>query len=128
MEGLTKTYRVPLLISKKTYDLLENKSAYHARMLDRVRVKGKQSIVTVMEIYDGDDDKTIELKDATKTLFEKAVSLYQKQQTDEALKLFNEVVAKNPNDNPAILYVERCKDIQNYGSPDKWEGITEFKT
>ncbi|MBC8400786.1 MAG: response regulator [Candidatus Marinimicrobia bacterium] len=76
LEGLTKKYRSTILISSHTMGKLENPDKYNHRFLGKVKVKGKNDIVSVIEIYDGDPDHIIELKKKTKPLFEQGLKFY----------------------------------------------------
>ena len=49
IEGLTKTYRVGLLISQYTVESLVDPKAYDIRPVDDVVVKGKTRPVTIFE-------------------------------------------------------------------------------
>ena len=50
IEGLTKTYRVGLLISQYTLENLADAKAYDIRPIDDVVVKGKTQSVAVFEV------------------------------------------------------------------------------
>ena len=54
IEGLTKTYRVGLLISQYTYEQLADPRAYDIRPIDVVVVKGKTHPVTIFEVFQND--------------------------------------------------------------------------
>ncbi|MEM4271255.1 MAG: adenylate/guanylate cyclase domain-containing protein, partial [Candidatus Pacearchaeota archaeon] len=53
LENLTKLYKTSILISMDTFLELEDQENYNFRILDRVKVKGKEQFVTVVEIMDG---------------------------------------------------------------------------
>ncbi|MDM8559347.1 response regulator [Candidatus Parabeggiatoa sp. HSG14] len=53
LEGLTKTYHTPLLISETTYLGLSDTTKYLARKVDRVKVKGKSKYINIFEVIDG---------------------------------------------------------------------------
>ena len=62
IEGLTKFYQCPILISDSTYNsLVEDKkeSAFLIREIDRTIVKGKSEPVTIYEVMDyiGEDER-----------------------------------------------------------------------
>ena len=54
IEGLTKDYSVPLLISHQTLERLRNPADYAIRIVDKVQVKGKSQYVVVYEVFDAD--------------------------------------------------------------------------
>jgi len=51
LEGLTKTYHTPLLISETTYLKLSDTSKYHIRELDCIKVKGKSQYIKIFEVF-----------------------------------------------------------------------------
>jgi predicted ATPase/class 3 adenylate cyclase/GAF domain-containing protein/tRNA A-37 threonylcarbamoyl transferase component Bud32 len=116
VEGLTKNYRVSLLISHHTFSQLEDVNQYAFRLIDRVQVKGKSAAVSVYEIFDADPPQIKERKLITKTAFEEALLLYNLRSVSEAAKLFEEVLNLNPDDTVAQIYLYRCQGIKSLSS------------
>jgi class 3 adenylate cyclase len=54
LEGLTKFYDAPLVISSATLQGLLDPSHYKIRYLDKVCVKGKEEAIQLYEVFDGD--------------------------------------------------------------------------
>ena len=52
VESLTKIYGTPLLITEAVYNRLVNPSKFDLRILDRVRVKGREEPVVIYEVLD----------------------------------------------------------------------------
>lgn len=125
MERLTKLYGVALIVSDSTLSTGDCEN-FHTRYLDRVKVKGKSRWVDIYEVFDSDDDAIKCLKENTLEDFNRGVASYQTKDIDSALKAFQAVVEKNPDDNPAKLYIERCEYYMKYGVPDGFSGITEL--
>ena len=50
---------------------------YHHRKLDMVKVKGKEQSVTLVEIFDVDPPKVIQLKKGNASDFEEALKKYE---------------------------------------------------
>jgi signal transduction histidine kinase/class 3 adenylate cyclase/CheY-like chemotaxis protein len=107
-EGLTKIYGVALLITEQTLERLENKNIYKIRVIDRVRVKGKTKPVTVYEVFDADTSEQLALKLETLKDFETACEYYHEGDIESARVLFAQVLAANPADSPAQVYLQRC--------------------
>jgi two-component system, sensor histidine kinase ChiS len=40
--------------------------------------------------------------------------------------MFEEILAINPQDKVAILYIKRCQHYQHYGVEEGWESVTDF--
>jgi adenylate cyclase len=109
IESLTKYYGTTLLISEHTHARLTDPAAFHIRLIDRVKVKGRNSrLVDVFEVFNEDEPETLERKLANSGDFEQALSLYQQNQLDEARSLFEQCLNRCPGDPIARIYVNRC--------------------
>jgi adenylate cyclase len=109
LEGLTKDYGVPLLISHQTFVNLQDPERYYLRFIDLVQVKGKSDKVSVFEVFDADPPALREAKSAKKTQFEQALVLYYQQEFSEAQQLLTDCLQSNPEDNVAQIYWQRCR-------------------
>lgn len=108
LEGLTKLYGAPIVVSEQTLFRLEHPARYNFRFLDKVNVKGKQDKVSVFEIFDGSPDMIVELKLETRPDFEKGLFHYHNQEFREAIVCFNRVLERNPNDRAAQVYLRQA--------------------
>jgi class 3 adenylate cyclase/FixJ family two-component response regulator len=109
LEGLTKEYRVPMLISDRTFRSLTNPENYCIRSIDRVRVKGKSQQVGVYEVFDADPPQLRDKKLASHNNFERAIAAYHASDREEAVQLFQQCLQVNPEDTVAKLYLQRCQ-------------------
>ena len=109
LEGLTKFYRVSLLISQQTLGRLGNPMEYCIRFIEKTTVKGKSKAVAVFEVFDGDEPELKQRKLTTKAVFEEGLFFYYKQAFREAIKHFEMVLSINPRDTVAQIYLERCQ-------------------
>jgi signal transduction histidine kinase/class 3 adenylate cyclase/ActR/RegA family two-component response regulator len=121
MEGLTKRFDIGLLISENTYANLKNPSAYAIRMIDRVKVKGKNIPVTVYEVFD--TDPNIELKLKTCDQFEQGFNYYRNKEFAIAIKCFQQVLQINDKDKASQIYIQRCQKLQEIGVAEDWDGV-----
>ena len=122
IEGLTKAYSASILISEDTLVSLKDSSKYLHRMVDKVKVKGKNKPVIIYEILNGNSERIIELKLSTKKQFEDGVNLYLEEKFDEASVIFKDILKKDPRDTAVSLYLERAKYYTMHGVPVNWEG------
>jgi len=128
LEGLTKYYSTGVLISQHTHQALTN-GRFCSRQIDLVRVKGKDQPVGIYEIIDADPGVSGELKQATLAEFADAVALYRDQKFSEALAGFDAIVAANPHDGPADLYIQRCRKLLSDGwNREDWDSVTTIET
>jgi class 3 adenylate cyclase/ActR/RegA family two-component response regulator len=109
LEGLTKHYGVPLLISNRTFMVLKNPEKYHIRLIDRVRVKGKLEQVAVYEVFDADLPELREGKLTMKSTFEQALVFYHSSDKETAFELFEKCLQATPGDMVARMYLQRCQ-------------------
>lgn len=104
LEGLTKNYKVPLLISEHTFLRLQHSYDYQIRIIDKVRVKGKSERVSVFEVFNADPEPMRVAKLQTKTLFEQGLAAYYLQQFYQAAEYFEECLRNCPEDKVAEIY------------------------
>ena len=110
IEGLTKDYGVPLLISQQTLERLRNPADYAIRIVDKVQVKGKSQYVIVYEVFDADPPDILSAKLANLPVYTEAMLLCDRKEFREAGKLFEECLRTNPSDPVARIYLKRCRD------------------
>ncbi|MBD2043870.1 AAA family ATPase [Microcoleus sp. FACHB-672] len=108
VEGLTKNYGLPLLITQQTYERLTKPADYALRTIDTVNVKGKSQAITVYEIFEADPPALKAGKLNTLRLFTEALSLYNLKQFNKAAQLFEQCLRLNPGDKVVWIYRQRC--------------------
>ena len=123
LEGLTKLYGAPIIISQDTLIKIENPLQYNFRFLDIVKVKGRKSSVNIFEILDGEKAAQRKLKLETKEQFNKAIELYRNKFFEKAVSLFISLKQINPADKAIHLYIERCNKNIKHGIPEDWDGV-----
>ena len=126
IEGLTKRYGSSTTISEEVMTHLEDPEKFQYRFVDKVLVKGKDTPVTVFEIFDGDPEPMAGLKKETKGSFEEGLRLYYERKFAEASVRFNQVLAKNPEDKAALIYLKRCASYMVQGVPEDWTGVEDL--
>jgi len=123
LEGLTKLYKTPLLISGETLLKIDD-SIFETRLIDKVAVKGKVKPIMVHEVLNGETPDLREIKFSMLPNFKKCFELYQNQKFENALELFRKYLKKVPEDHVGQLYVDRCQKILSSGwDSENWEGI-----
>tara|TARA_R110000782_G_scaffold166718_4_gene258629 strand:+ start:529 stop:1776 length:1248 start_codon:yes stop_codon:yes gene_type:complete len=94
IESLTRTYRVPIIISEHTYKQLQGITC---RELDQVRVRGKHQLTRLYQplCYDNEVDAALKEKLMIHT---EAMALYYAGKEKNACRLFKELYEKDNND------------------------------
>ena len=123
LEGLTKVYGSSILISHQTFYNLDDSAKYDFRILDKVKVKGKNESVTVIEILNGRHDSAVKRILNEKLEFERGVGAYLMKDFVRAEEIFKKIFENNPDDLAMKLYLERAHHYAIHGVPLDWEGI-----
>jgi len=107
------------LLTQSTFEKLTPTHEYHHRKLDKVKVKGKEKFITVIEIFDADPANIFQLKESNAGAFEEALNKYNEKKFGEARNLFQSIMNRFPDDIPSKMYFERCVKYEKSGvSPD----------
>lgn len=112
LEGLTKLYGVKIIVSEFTQKMAKEEFIF--RELDIVRVKGRQTPVKIFELQ-GKDYYT-HGNYAFIPIFHDGLDAYRKGKWDKAIRFFEECLEIKPQDQPALLYIERCLAMKNSDS------------
>jgi adenylate cyclase len=124
LEGLNKMYGSHVIASEAT--LQAARGALVARELDLVRVKGKRLPVRIYEILGTIDER--ERWGGLLHGFNTGLAAYREQRWDDAMFAFAAVLEKHPDDGPAQLYIERCRDMLAAPPEPDWDGVTIMET
>jgi adenylate cyclase len=120
LEGLCKFYGARVLLSEFTHARL--KSAYRLREIDRVVVKGKTEPVSIFECLDYHDDASFPNVMETLAAFGEGLKRYRARDFDGGVHWFEEARKSNPEDRPAEIYVDRCRQLIAQPPPEDWDG------
>lgn len=123
MEGLTKFYHTPIILSEHCLNAMEHKANFHVRYLGKAQVKGKKAPTGIYECYDGEAPDMQLLKRQTQALFEEGLAHYFNQQPEQAALAFQQVLAIHPGDSAARLFLEKSELLLKTGIPEGWTGI-----
>lgn len=117
LEGLTKQYQQPLIISQSLYR--EVKEHLPCRLLDFVAVKGKTNgirIYTTKAVLSPEESQAWRQHN-------QAMALYYKRRFAEAVPLFDQVLELLPGDYPAELLRSRCEQYLVKEPDADWNGV-----
>lgn len=124
LEGLNKDYRTEIVVSEFTWAAVQ--AHFVGREIDCVRVMGREGLVGVHELVateeDGVDANTAALLDG----FAHARTLYRERRFTEALDAFQALVDRFPEDGPAAVYLERCRQHAAAPPPAEWDGAHQL--
>ncbi len=121
LESVNKRYRTQILISEFTFKELPP-DIFRARLVDKIKVKGKSAAVKIYEVYgfysDPLNDEDIKYYNA----YEKGFNFYLKKDFSSALHLFEEAMFVRPDDEPAKLMAERVNELKTKNLEPEWDG------
>jgi adenylate cyclase len=120
IEGLNKEYGTHILATEFT--VAESRDAgFVFRELDLIRVKGKTRPVTIYELL-GPSNGTSDHGERV-ALFARGRESYQQRQWRDAMGIFQELLVRWPEDGPARIFLERCKEYLNQDPGPEWDGV-----
>ncbi|MFA7268163.1 MAG: adenylate/guanylate cyclase domain-containing protein [Sterolibacterium sp.] len=123
LEGLTKNYGTPLIVSTHTLHALKEHTAYCVRFIDRLLIKGRYQAQSVYEVFDADPEPLRLAKQETLNKFEDALAFYHLGRSDLAQPLLQECLRLSPDDRAVRVYLERCKTIKPQGEFEDTEPL-----
>ena len=124
LEGLNKEYATHILLSEATYAVVEDPLLVF-RELDLIRVKGKLQPVTLYELLasrgtpEGDAPGLEERLE----LFAQGRLCYRERKWEDAQTIFEQLLQQWPDDGPARMYLNRCKEYFAAGPDAAWDGV-----
>ena len=128
LESLTKHYHTSIIVSGDVLDACIKPERFNSRLIDRVIVKGKSGVISIYEIFDGDDETQVALKKAAMPVLMEAYALYQKADFATSRELFKSILIENPDDAIAKIYDLRCDKMMQGQVPEDWDGITVYSS
>ncbi|MCL2070179.1 MAG: response regulator [Treponema sp.] len=123
IEGINKQYGTSILCTENT--IKETDGKFLSRRLDLVRVAGINEPVRIYEVLETNADAPAALHNMV-NLFHKAQLLFESRDWEEAEKLFNQLLELSPDDEPSIIYRDRCEHYYQSPPDRDWDGIVNF--
>jgi adenylate cyclase len=137
LEGTTKMYRHPLIVSEFMYELA--KDYFIFRKADLARVKGKEEPVEIYAVYTGfEGEGAMTFRNGEKSdlplvqsllinrelldNYDKGLRLFYMREWDTARDYFLKAQAINKEDYLSALYIERCAEYLAAPPPSGWDG------
>jgi adenylate cyclase len=118
LEGLTKVYRVPFLVSESVYRLVA--SRVHCRLADRVVVKGKTESTAVYV-----PSRKLSAQEARGwKLYSAGVERYYQRAFAEAAGLLSGAQVELPDDTLTQTFLARARLLEKEPPGPEWTGTT----
>jgi len=116
LEGINKFYGTKILIGEDTYK--EIKGQILCREIDRIRVKGKETPISIYE----------PISEALRTLkekYENGLKLYRNKEWGGAKKIFSGLIEEY-GDNPSEVMLKRIQVFEESPPQEDWDGVFTF--
>lgn len=127
LRPLAVEYGAAVLMTGSAAGLIPHfEKRYHARTIGFVYMRTLERLERLYDVFDGDDETTRRLKEETRDLFERGVSLFCSHQYYDARLLFIEVLKKNRKDKAAKNYLylcDTCYRQENGEEKDVWLAV-----
>ncbi|MCB1230747.1 MAG: adenylate/guanylate cyclase domain-containing protein [Verrucomicrobiae bacterium] len=121
LEGVTKRYGVALLVSEAAAaHLRDDPDQWVLRPIDRVRVSGRRSAVTLFEPLSVAKSAPV-LVEAVPD-FSEAFAAYQRCDFEIAAERYAKLAARFPGDVSTRTLMTRCREFGGSPPPSDWEG------
>lgn len=125
VEGLTKRYEVPLLLTAAVAEGLDASVAL--REIDEVAVKGKSISVRLFEVLAAQPAAAQALRRQTAPAFQAGRTLLAQGEFAKAQERLAEVLAVDPADAAARLHLQTAQALAQRGAPPGWDGVTRLE-
>jgi len=124
IEGVTKTYKVPVIISSSVYADVKEENEFLIREIDTVRVKGKEKPIVLYEVFNSNSQERIDKKLEMTESYKGAIDFYKKGDFEQSKDLFENCLDILPDDSIPQIYIKRCGTFTRMPPGDDWSGIT----
>ena len=121
IEGLTKLYGVPIIISESVKRDLND--GQYVRHLDTVKVKGKSNSVAIYEL----NSPETEVDQLFLNYYEKGMNQYSMGNFKIASEYFSKAINRCPSDKASKVLLERCL-LYIHERPENWDGAFALTT
>ena len=126
LEGLSRLYGSDIIVSETTQ---AQTTEFHWQELDRVRVKGKASAVTIYTPLDTHDDATPTPEQAEELRqWQLALQAWREQDWDPCEHHLHNLRRQNAKKVLYRLYAERVALARQHPPHPMWDGTTHFET
>ena len=124
IERLNREYATHILVSDATYAAVEDPLLVF-RELDLIRVKGKLKPITLYELVAARGTPDGDAPDLEERLefFAQGRECYRERRWQDAQILFEKLLERWPEDGPARMHLNRCKEYLVAGPEENWDGV-----
>jgi adenylate cyclase len=126
LEGVNKLYGTQIIVSRATYEAVADK--FWFRPLDIVAVKGRSEGTVIYELMMRRGEEDSEPIAELCVEFTKGFEAYLARDWKVAIKIFQNLSNKFPDDLPTDFCLSRCRHYQANPPEAGWQGIAYLET
>ena len=124
VEGLSKMYGAPVVVSEATLATLADDHGWTLRELDSVVVKGRKAPPQALEVLDGEPDAADRAdKDAHAADYAEALAAFRAGELATAREVFGRLPERFA---ARELWLQRCDWYLEQGLPEPWDGVVRL--
>jgi predicted ATPase/class 3 adenylate cyclase/GAF domain-containing protein len=110
VQDLTRVYDTDIILTNKTYSMLENGKVKQTRYLGKTTIKGRKEQVEIYECLDGLGETELKQKKYSLESFNAGTAAFYNGTFNEAVNEFQAVLSENPDDKAAALFLSWAKE------------------
>ena len=126
LEGANKPFGTAIMISESTEEMVRGQ--FLLRLLDRIRVIGKQQPVRVYEVLAGADDAVPDELHEMLRSFDRIAESYGERDWEGACARAEKHLELFPEDKVVRVYLDRCRQFTTEPPPADWDGVYALKS
>ncbi len=126
LESANKFYNTKILISENTFKRIDS-SLYHTRLLDVIKVKGKENSVKIYEVVGFASDELSKDDLNFYDLYRSGFELYLNKRFNESREYFSKALQVRPNDYSSGELIKRIDKIDLASLNESWDGSVSYK-
>lgn len=122
LEGLAPKYQADIVISSQTLKAITEKQQIDCRVLDLVRVKGRQAPIRIYEVLSHLSDDIRKKKLMVAPYIRDGLACRMTREWQEALTHFNKALLISPDDSLIHHHITICQAMMHKDIPTDWDG------
>ena len=126
LEGANKPFGTAIMISESTEELVRGQ--FLLRMLDRIRVLGKERPVRVYEVLAGIDEPVPNELHEMLQSFDQIAEAYEARDWERAGDLAKRHLNRFSDDKVGQVYFKRCQQFVLTPPPADWDGVSALES
>ncbi|RDV26724.1 adenylate/guanylate cyclase domain-containing protein [Alteromonas aestuariivivens] len=122
LEALAPKYSADIIVSAKVLETIGNDFDVQTRLLDWVRVKGRQAPIEIYEILSHLSEQEQQMRQAVEPDIRAGLDCRRNQDWDGAIEFFERALSQNPQDPLPQHHLQVCRNLRDTALDANWDG------